>query len=401
MILHLKLVPLCGFKEVRMEKIYLDHASSMPVDPRVIDFIKPYLIEVGNPSSLYEFGQNARIAIEESRKKIADLINAESEKTIIFTGNATEANNIAIRGTSFRNIKDGKEVLTSAIDHISVINPMKDLQKNGWTFNTIPVDNYGIVDLSKLEKLLNKNTIVTSVMYANNEIGTIEPIKEISEIVHEKGKYLHVDATAAAGRIPIDVQKDGIDLLTLSSNDLYGPQGAGALYVKPGVKIQSVMPGGGQERGLRSGTENVYAIAGMGEAAKIVKNEMKDESSRLSKIRDRIISEITKFENTYLTGHPTQRLPHHASFRFSHIEGESILLNMDMYGIQIATGSACSSKTLEPSHVLLAIGLKHEEAHGSMVMTLGRSNKMEQVPKIVKAVDETVKRLRQLSPLTK
>ncbi|MCK4996206.1 MAG: cysteine desulfurase, partial [Thermoplasmatales archaeon] len=360
-----------------------------------------YLIEVGNPSSLYEFGQNARIAIEESRKKIADLINAESEKTIIFTGNATEANNIAIRGTSFRNIKDGKEVLTSAIDHISVINPMKDLQKNGWTFNTIPVDNYGIVDLSKLEKLLNKNTIVTSVMYANNEIGTIEPIKEISEIVHEKGKYLHVDATAAAGRIPIDVQKDGIDLLTLSSNDLYGPQGAGALYVKPGVKIQSVMPGGGQERGLRSGTENVYAIAGMGEAAKIVKNEMKDESSRLSKIRDRIISEITKFENTYLTGHPTQRLPHHASFRFSHIEGESILLNMDMYGIQIATGSACSSKTLEPSHVLLAIGLKHEEAHGSMVMTLGRSNKMEQVPKIVKAVDETVKRLRQLSPLTK
>jgi cysteine desulfurase len=278
---------------------------------------------------------------------------------------------------------------------------MKDLQKNGWTFNTIPVDNYGIVDLSKLEKLLNKNTVVTSIMYANNEIGTIEPIKEISEIVHEKGKYLHVDATAAAGRIPIDVQKDGIDLLTLSSNDLYGPHGAGALYVKPGVKIQSVMPGGGQERGLRSGTENIYAIAGMGEAAKIMKNEMKDESSRLSKIRDKFISEITKFENTYLTGHPTQRLPHHASFRFSHIEGESILLNMDMYGIQIATGSACSSKTLEPSHVLLAIGLKHEEAHGSMVMTLGRSNKMEQVPKIVKAVDETVKRLRQLSPLTK
>jgi len=395
------LVQLCGFKEEDMDRIYLDHASSMPVDPRVIDFIKPYLIEVGNPSSLYEFGQNARIAIEESRKKIADLINAESEKTIIFTGNATEANNIAIRGTSFRNIKDGKEVLTSAIDHISVINPMKDLQKNGWTFNTIPVDNYGIVDLSKLEKLLNKNTVVTSIMYANNEIGTIEPIKEISEIVHEKGKYLHVDATAAAGRIPIDVQKDGIDLLTLSSNDLYGPHGAGALYVKPGVKIQSVMPGGGQERGLRSGTENIYAIAGMGEATKIMKNEMKDESSRLSKIRDKFISEITKFENTYLTGHPTQRLPHHASFRFSHIEGESILLNMDMYGIQIATGSACSSKTLEPSHVLLAIGLKHEEAHGSMVMTLGRSNKMEQVPKIVKAVDETVKRLRQLSPLTK
>jgi cysteine desulfurase len=391
----------CGFKEENMERIYLDHAASMPVDPKVIDFINPYLQEAGNPSSLYEFGQNAKMAIEEARKKIVDLINAESEKTIIFTGSATESNNIAIRGTSFRNIKDGKEVLSSAIDHISVINPMKDLQKNGWTFNTIPVDKYGIVDLSKLEKLLTKNTIVTSVMYANNEIGTIEPIKEISEIVHEKGKYLHVDATAAAGRIPIDVQKDGIDLLTLSSNDLYGPRGAGALYIKPGVKVQSIIPGGGQERGLRSGTENVYAIAGMGEAAKILKNEMKNESARLTKIRDKLIYEITKIDESYLTGHPTQRLPHHASFRFSHIEGESILLNMDMYGIQIATGSACSSKTLEPSHVLIAIGLKHEEAHGSMVMTLGRSNKMEQVPKIVKAVDETIKRLRQLSPLTK
>jgi len=364
MILHLMPDQQCGFKEEIMERIYLDHASSMPVDQRVIDFIKPYLLEVGNPSSLYEFGQQAKNAIEESRIKIVDLINAESEKTIIFTGGATEANNIAIRGASFRNIKDGKEVLSSAIDHISVINPMKDLQKNGWTYNTIPVDNTGIVDLSKLEKLINKNTIVTSIMYANNEIGTIEPIKKISEIVHEKGKYLHVDATAAAGRIPIDVQKDGIDLLTLSSSDLYGPCGAGALYIKAGVKIQSVMPGGGQEKGLRSGTENVYAIVGMGEAAGIVKKEMNNESARLTKIRDKLISEITKFDETYLTGHPIQRLPHHASFRFSYIEGESILLNMDMYGIQIATGSACSSKTLEPSHVLLAIGLKHEEAHG-------------------------------------
>jgi len=383
-----------------MEIIYLDHAASMPVDPRVIDFIKPFLNNAGNPSSLYEFGQNSKKAIEEARKNIVDLINAENEKSIIFTGSATEANNIAIRGTALRNIKDGKKVLSSAIEHISVINPMKDLQKNGWTFNTVPVDKFGLVDLSKLKKLLSKNTIVTSIMYANNEIGTIQPIKEISKIVHETGKYLHVDATAAAGRIPIDVQKDGIDLLTLSSNDLYGPKGAGSLYIKPGVKIQSVMPGGGQERGLRSGTENIYAIAGMGKAASIMKKEMNAENARLLKIRDKLISEITKIENSYLTGHPTQRLPNHASFRFGFIEGESILLNMDMYGIQIATGSACSSKTLEPSHVLLAIGLKHEEAHGSMVMTLGRSNKMEQVPKIVKSVDETVKRLRQLSPLT-
>ncbi len=384
-----------------MEKIYLDHAAAMPLDSRVFDFAKPYLLDVGNPSALYEFGQVAKEAIENSRKKLVDLINAENEKTIIFTSSATESNNIAIRGVALRNLKDGKEVLSSAIEHISVINPMKDLQKNGWTYNAIPVDSFGIIDLSPLEKLLTKNTVVTSIMYANNEIGTIEPIKEISEIVHEKGKYLHVDATAAAGKIQIDVQKDGIDLLTLSSNDLYGPQGAGALYIKPGVKIQSIMPGGGQERGLRSGTENVFAIAGMGEAAKIAKNEINSESERLSKIRDKLISEITKIDETFLTGHPKKRLPHHASFRFSHIEGESILLNMDMYGIQIATGSACSSKTLEPSHVLLAIGLKHEEAHGSMVMTLGRSNNMNQIPKIVKAVGETVYRLRKLSPLTK
>ncbi len=385
-----------------MERIYLDHASSMPVDPRVFEFAKPFLTEVfGNPSSLYNFGQEAKDAVEDARKKIADFINAEDEKTIIFTDSATESNNLAIRGTSLRNLKDGKEVVASVIEHISVINPMKELQKNGWIFTTIPVDKYGIADLKKLEIILTKNTVVTSIMYANNEIGTIEPIKEISEIVHEKGRYLHVDATAAAGRIPIDVQKDGIDLLTLSSNDLYGPRGAGALYVKPGVRIQSIILGGGQERGLRSGTENVYSIAGMGEAAKIMKNEMKNESSRLTKIRDKLISEITKIDETYLTGHPTKRLPNHASFRFSYIEGESILLNMDMYGIQVATGSACSSKTLEPSHVLIAIGLKHEEAHGSMVITLGRSNNMEQVPIIIKAVNETVKRLRMLSPLTK
>jgi len=391
----------CGFKEENMEKIYLDHASSMPVDLRVFEFAKPYLLDAGNPSSLYEFGQEAKQAVETARKKTAEFINTENERSIIFTGSATESNNLAIRGTAYRNIKDGREILASAIEHISVINPMKDLQKNGWTFETIPVDKNGLVDLNKLENKLTNNTIVTSIMYANNEIGTIQPIREISQIVHEKGKYLHVDATAAAGRIPIDVQKDGIDLLTLSSNDLYGPKGAGALYIKPGVKIQSVTPGGGQERGLRSGTENIFAISGMGEAAKIAKQEMKTENSRIQKIRDKLISEISKIGETYLTGHPTKRLPHHASFRFSYIEGESTLLNMDMYGIQIATGSACSSKTLEPSHVLLSIGLKHEEAHGSMVLTMGRSNNMKQVPKIVKATEETVQRLRQLSPLVK
>ncbi len=384
-----------------MERIYLDYVSSRPIDPRVLEFAKSYLQDgYGNPSSLHSVGLEARRVLEDARTKVAGLINGENEKTIIFTGSATEANNLAIKGAALRNIGKGKKIAACAIEHISVLNPMKELQKNGFTLNLIPVDSTGIVDLENLDEVLTKNTTVTSIMYANNEIGTIEPIKEISTIVHDKGFYLHVDATAAAGYIPVDVQADGIDMLTLSSNDLYGPQGAGALYVKPGVKLQPVLPGGGQERGLRSGTENIFAIAGMGEAARIAKEEMAKESERLKAMRDRLIQEILTIEGSYLTGHRTQRLPHHASFRFSRIEGESILLNMDMYNIQVSTGSACSSKTLEPSHVLLAIGLKQEEAHGSMVLTLGRSNKVEEIPTIVKSVRETVERLRRLSPLS-
>jgi len=385
-----------------MRRIYLDHASAMPVDPRVLEFAERYLKDnyFGNPSSLYSVGLEAKRAIEDARKKVAELINAEKETCIVFTSGATESNNLAIKGTALRNIGKGKKVAASAIEHMSVLNPMKELQKRGFELTIIPVDSTGVVDTEKLNAILTNDTTVTSIMYANNEIGTIEPIKEISEIVHEKGLYLHVDATAAAGRISVDVQNDGIDLLTLSSNDIYGPQGAGALYIKPGVRLQSILPGGGQERGLRSGTENVFAIAGMGEAARIAKAEMAQESKRLKGIRDDLIAAMLKIDESYLTGHPTQRLPHHASFRFGRIEGASILLNMDMtYNIQVSTGSACTSRTLEPSHVLLAIGLKQEEAHGSMVLTLGRSNAFEEIPIITKAVKETVQRLRELSPL--
>lgn len=385
-----------------MERIYLDYVSSKPIDPRVLEFSRPYLEhDYGNPSSLHYVGLEAKHVLEDARKKVAELINGENERTIIFTGSSTEANNLAIKGTALRNIGKGKEVVASAIEHMSVLNPMKELQKSGFTLNLIPVDSTGIVDLEKLNRAITNHTIITSIMYANNEIGTTEPIKEISKIVHDKGLYLHVDATAAAGYIPIDVQANDIDLLTLSSNDLYGPQGAGALYIKHGVKLQPVLLGGGQERGFRPGTENIFAIAGMGEAARIARGEMAQESERLKKIRDKLIQEILTIEGSYLTGHPTQRLPHHASFRFDHIEGESILLNMDMHNMQVSTGSACSSRTLEPSHVLLAVGLTHEQAHGSMVVTLGRSNRVEEIPIIVKAVQETVERLRKLSPLSK
>lgn len=381
--------------------LYLDYQSAMPVDPRVQEFAEGYLVNnFGNPSALHSVGLAAKSVIEEARAKVADLINAPDPSSIIFTSSATEANNLAIRGAAPRNASKGKKVLASAIEHISVLNSMKDLQKGGFQLSLVPVDAAGIVDLAALENQLSKDTVVTSVMYANSEIGTIEPIKEISQLVHEKGMLMHVDAVAAQGRIPIDVQNDGIDLLTISSNDMYGPQGAGALYVNPRVKLQPALVGGGQERGLRPGTENLFAIAGMGEAARLAKLEMGQEGDRLRPIRDGLIKEILKIEEAYLTGHPTKRLPNHASFRFSRIEGESILLTMDaMFNIQVSTGSACSSRTLEPSHVLLAIGLKHEQAHGSMVITLGKYNNPDQIPVIAKAVSQTVQRLRALSPL--
>jgi len=381
--------------------IYLDYQSTSPVDQRVAEFAERYLYsDFGNPSALHSRGLAAKAVLEEARARVAELINAEGPETIVFTAGVSEANNLAIRGAAQRNAAKGKKLLASSIEHISVLNPMKDLKKGGFDLALVPVDSTGIIDLAALEGLLSKETVLTSVMYANSDIGTIEPIKEVSDLVHEKGLFLHVDATAAAGKVEVDVQKDGIDLLTLSSNDLYGPQGAGALYVRPGVRIQPVIFGGGQERGYRPGTENLYALAGFGEAARLAKQEKAEESERLQAIRDGLIKEMLKIEESYLTGHPTRRLPHHASFRFSRIEGESILLTMDaMFNIQVSTGSACSSRTLEPSHVLLAIGLKHEEAHGSMVMTLGRHNNLDQIPAIVNAAKKTVERLRALSPL--
>lgn len=381
--------------------VYLDHASATPVDPRVLAVAGRFLSEeFGNPSTLYTLGLSARQALEEARAQVAALIHAEKPASIVFTGSATESNNLAIRGTALRNRKEGKKLLVSAIEHISVLNPMKDLQKQGFDLGLIPVDPTGIVDLGALEEQISPETVLVSVNYANDEIGTIEPIAKIARIVHEKGRYLHVNATAAAGRIPIDVEEDGIDLLTLSSNDLGGPRGAAALYIRPGVKVQAVMPGGGQERGLRSGTENLFAIAGMGEAARLSAGEMETEMARERSIRDGLVREILTIDESYLTGHPEQRLPGHASFRFSRIEGESILLNLDtFFGIQVATGSACSSRTLEPSHVLLAIGLEHAEAHGSVVMTLGRSNVPEDVPYVADAMKRTVERLRAISPL--
>lgn len=380
----------------------MDHAAGRPVEPRVMEAMLLYMrLSYGNPSSIHVFGQEAKRAVEEARAQVAKLVGAEKKESVIFTSGATESNNLAIKGVANRNRDRGTRILTSSVEHMSVVNPCKFLTTKGFEAVFLPVDKYGFLNLESLQKELTDKTVLVSVVCANGEIGTIEPIKEISKIVHGKNVYLHVDATAACGQVPIDVKSEGIDLLTISSNDMYGPRGVGALYVKDGVRLEPLFHGGGQERGLRSGTENVAAIVGFGKAAEIAKKEMQTESARLTKLRDRFIDGLLKpIPYSFLNGHPTTRLPDNVSVRYSFIEGESMLLSLDLMGVYASSGSACTAKTLEPSHVLLATGLKHEEAHGSLMFTLGRHNTEEDVDYAASLMPDIVKRLRGLSPLT-
>jgi len=380
----------------------MDHGAGMPLDSRVFEAMKPYFLEdYGNPSSSHSFGNSARNAIAASREKVAQLVAAEKPLEVIFTSGGTESNNLAIKGVAYRNREKGNHIITTAIEHISVINICKFLQKQGFEVSYVPVDKQGVVDLEKLEAAINDKTILISVMYANGEIGTIQPIREIGKVAHENQVIFHVDAVAAAGKVPINVKEENIDLLSISSNDMYGPKGVGALYIKKGTKVQPVIQGGGQERGLRSGTENVPGIVGMGEAAEIAKRGMEAEGERLTRLRNKLIKGVLdKIDYSFLNGHPTERLPGNANLRFSYIEGESLILGLDMLGVQVSSGSACTSKTLEPSHVLLAIGLAHEEAHGSLVFTMGKQNLEEDVDYVLEVLPDVVKRLRALSPLT-
>jgi len=380
----------------------MDHAAGMPVDRSVFEAMKPHFTEnYGNPSSSHSFGASAKNALIESREKVARLIGAEKPKEIIFTSGGTESNNLAIKGVAYRNKDKGNHIITTTIEHISVINICKHLQKQGFEITYIPVDKQGMVDPQRLKDEINDRTILISVMYANGEIGTIQPIREIGKIAHENQIYFHVDAVAAAGKVPINVEEENIDLLSISSNDMYGPKGMGALYIKKGTRIQPVIQGGGQERGLRSGTENIPGIVGMGKAAEIAQEEMVAEGTRLSQLRDKLIKGVLDtIERSYLNGHPTKRLPTNANLRFSYIEGESLILGLDMLGIQVSSGSACTSKTLEPSHVLLATGLAHEEAHGSLVFTMSKQNSEEDVDYVLEVLPGVVKRLRVMSPLT-
>jgi len=380
----------------------MDHGAGMPVDPRVFEAMKPYFMkDYGNPSSSHSAGAAAREALAAAREQVAQLVGAEKPKEIVFTSGGTESNNLAIKGAALRNREKGKHIVISAIEHISVINICKYLQKQGFKVTSVPVDEEGIVDLDKLVESLTDETVLISVIYANGEIGTIQPIAEIGKIAKERGILFHVDAVAAAGKVPINVKEENIDLLSVSSNDMYGPKGVGALYVRSGAKIQPILQGGGQENGLRSGTENIPGIVGMGKAAELARQEMEAEAKRLTRLRDRLVKGVLdNIEYSFLNGHPTRRLPNNANLRFSYIEGESLILGLDLYGIQVSSGSACTSKTLEPSHVLLALGLAHEEAHGSLVFTLGKQNSEEDIDYVIEVLPEVVKRLRALSPLT-
>ena len=382
--------------------VYLDYQAAKPVDIRVISEMTIYLNQkFANPSSLHCEGDDATDALREYRAKVADFINAPDPNSIIFTSGATESNNLALIGAAMRNKKKGDHIIISEIEHISIRNIAKYLERQGFKVSKVPVDQYGIVRLDKLERLITKKTILISVSTASNEVGSTQPIEEISKIASENKILFHTDAIASESVIPLDVQKIPVDLLTLSSNDIYGPRGVGALYLTKGVRVNPIIIGGGQEKGLRSGSENIPGIVGFGKAAELMKLEIKKEAERLKNLRDKLIQGVLEtIQKSYLNGHPEKRTPDNAHFRFDYIEGESLILGLKDEKIAAATGSACSSKTLEPSHTLIAMGLLHEEAHGSLVVTLGRDTREEHIDELILKLPKIVKRLRLLSPLT-
>jgi cysteine desulfurase len=389
--------------------VYLDNAATTPMDPRVIDEINMHFNETyGNASSLHSIGQKAHQVLEKSREIVASLINAEKDD-IYFTSSGTESDNIAIKGVALKNRERGNHIITSVIEHHAVENPCKELEKKGFDVTYLPVDYYGLISLDDLKKAITDKTILISIMFANNEIGTIEPIKEIGEVAKSHDIIFHTDAVQAFGKVPIDVNEMNIDLLSTSSHKLYGPKGVGMLYIRNqgkrkgwGNYIEPIMHGGGHEKKMRPSTENIPGIAGFAKAVELARDGLTMEIERHIKLRDKIIKAIIEnIDDTYLYGHPTIRLPNNINIGFKFVEGESILLSLDMEGIGASTGSACSSKSLEPSHVLLAIGIKTEDAHGSLRITLGRFTTEEEVDYFLEKIPPIIERLRKMSPLNK
>ena len=383
-----------------MPKAYLDHMASTPLDPRVLEAMLPFFREsFGNPQSLHSYGQEALAAVDEAREKVGLLINAPAEE-VYFTSSGSEANNFALKGLALANRDRGTHLVVSAVEHQSVLNAAKSLTKLGFRTTEVPVDKTGRVDPAEVDKALTKDTILVSVMTANSEVGTIQPVAEIAELCRAKKVLFHTDAVAAAGNMPVDVKALGVDALSLAGDQFYGPKGAAALFLKKGVKLLPLIDGGIQEGGRRAGTENVAGIVGLGAAADIARTEMDGRMTRMRTLRDRLIDGLLgKVEHVVLTGHRTERLPHQASFCVEFVEGESMLLSLDMKGVAVSSGSACTSRSLKASHVLLAMGLDHALAQGSLVFGLIDSTGAEDIDHLLEVFPPIIKRLREMSPL--
>lgn len=379
--------------------VYLDYGGLAPVDPRVVAVMRPFLEGgVGNPSSLHSLGSAARESLEAARGKVARLIGGPAVG-LVFTSGATEANNLAIKGVALRAAERGRHVITSSIEHMSVINPCRDLEKSGTVVTYLPVDAEGRVDPDTLRRAIRPDTVLISIMAANGEIGTVQEIARLGRVAREHGIPFHVDGVGAVGRLALSVDEMVIDLLTLSSNDLYGPPGAGALWVRPGVKLLPQILGGGQEQGYRSGTENLPALVGMGVAAELVRAEWREETARLARFRDRLLTGLlVAIPDSRLTGSRAYRLPHHLSLCLRAIKADGVLMDLDLHGVAAASGSACASKTLEPSHVLRAVGADPEEQEGSLCFTLGRWTRVGDIEAVLELVPRIVSRLRAFSP---
>ncbi|EHM10707.1 cysteine desulfurase NifS [Thermanaerovibrio velox DSM 12556] len=380
--------------------VYLDNSATTPVDPKVAEAMLPYFTEhYGNPNSLHRWGKSTRVAMDAARSQVASLIGAEP-KEIIFTGGGSEADNLAIKGAAWALREKGRHLITSAIEHHAVLDAFKWLGKNGFEVTILPVDREGFVDPEQLKSALRDDTTLVSIMMANNEIGTIEPIEELGAICQDRGILFHTDAVQAAGHLPLDVKSLPVDMLTMAAHKMYGPKGIGALYVRKGIRLTPLIHGGGQEFGLRSGTENVPLAVGFGVAAELASQRLaRGEHLREADLRDRLIRGVLdNVPDSFLTGSPEKRLPFHASFCIPRIEGEAMVLRLDFAGIGASSGSACTSGSLDPSHVLLALGLSHETAHGSLRLTLGKDTTAEDVDYVIQTLPPIVKTLRDMSP---
>ncbi|WP_292365719.1 MULTISPECIES: cysteine desulfurase NifS [unclassified Methanoculleus] len=381
--------------------VYMDHAATTFMKPEIMAAMAPYFSRYfGNPSSLYRFARESRNGVDGARRQVAAAIGANPEE-VFFTAGGSEADNWAVKGAALANRERGDHIVTSAIEHHAVLHTCGWLEKQGFSVTYLPVDEFGRVDPGDVEEAITDATILVSVMTANNEIGTIQSVAEIGRVAHDHGALFHTDAVQAVGAVPIDVERMGIDLLSLSGHKFYGPKGVGALYIRRGTRIENLIHGGGQERGRRAGTENVPGIVGLGRAIELATADIEGHNRRIAAMRDRLVrSVLGSIPDTRLNGHPTERLPNNANFSFRYVEGESILLLLDARGICASTGSACSSGSSEPSHVLLATGLSHEEAHGSLRLTLGDANTEEDVDSVLEVLPDVIGRLREISPLT-